>query len=70
MIAVLGWIDGFGHDTEVKGIYPTLEEAKLYASEDDRWEEFDYGFVNFDWYEANDDFNIKKRKKRKYKEGV
>ena len=33
MIAVLRWTDGFGHDTYVKAIYPTLEQAKQYFSE-------------------------------------
>lgn len=50
MIAVLRWTDGY---TYVKAIYPTLEQAKQYFSKGDRWVEFNYGLVDFDWYEAN-----------------
>ena len=52
MFAVLEWVDGFGNDTRVAGIYPTLDEAIVY-DENDRWIEFEFGEVNFDWYEAN-----------------
>ena len=65
MIAVLGWTDGFGHDTYVRAIYPTLEQAKQYFTNGDRWVEFDYGRVNFDWYDANEFRNIKHKKKKK-----
>ena len=65
MIAVLGWTDGFGHDTYVRAIYPTLEQAKQYFTDGDRWVEFDYGRVNFDWYDANEFKNIKHKKKKK-----
>lgn len=65
MIAVLGWTDGFGHDTYVRAIYPTLEQAKQYFTDGDRWVEFDYGKVNFDWYDANEFRNIKHKKKKK-----
>ena len=65
MIAVLRWTDGFGHDTYVKAIYPTLEQAKQYFSEGDRWVEFNYGLVDFDWYEANEFREIKHKKKKK-----
>lgn len=65
MIAVLGWTDGFGNDTYVKAIYPTLEKAKQYYSEGDRWVEFDYGKVDFDWYDANEFIGLKHRKKQK-----
>ena len=34
MIAILGWTDGFGNDTYVWGIYPTLEIAKRYAKKE------------------------------------
>lgn len=70
MIAVLSWIDGFGHDTYVKAIYPTLEEAKQCFSEGDRWVEFDYGLVDFYWYEANDFKEEIKHKKRRRKKTI
>lgn len=54
MIAVLGWVDGFGNDTQVYGIYPTLEEAAAYADESCRYEEFEFGEVNFDYFEAKE----------------
>lgn len=65
MIAVLRWCDGFGNDTYVKAIYPTLEEAKQHFEEGDRWVEFDYGLVEFEWYEANEFKEKKYRKRRK-----
>lgn len=65
MIAVLRWTDGFGNDTYVKAIYPTLEIAKQYFSEGDRWVEFDYGLVDFDWYDANEFREIKHKKRKK-----
>ena len=49
----------------VKAIYPTLEQAKQYFSEGDRWVEFNYGLVDFDWYEANEFREIKHKKKKK-----
>lgn len=64
MIAILGWTDGFGNDTYVKAIYPTFEQAKQYAVKGDRWTEFDYGQVDFDWYDANE-FRDEKHKKKK-----
>jgi hypothetical protein len=54
MIAVLGWTDGFGNDTYVNGIYPTLEEATKHAKIGMKYVEFDFGEVYFDYYEAND----------------
>lgn len=54
MIAVLGWVDGFGNDTQVYGIYPTLEEAKANVGEGFRYKEFDFGEVDFDFYEAKE----------------
>lgn len=52
MIAVLGWVDGFGNDTQVYGIYPALEEAAAYADESCRYTEFAFGEVDFDYFEA------------------
>lgn len=54
MIAVLSWVDGFGNDTQVCAIYPTLEEAAAYADESCRYEEFEFGEVNFDYFEAKE----------------
>ena len=53
MIAVLVWVDGFGNDTQVCGIYPTLKEAAN-ADESCRYEEFEFGEVNFDYFEAKE----------------
>lgn len=68
MIAILEWIDGFGNDTYVKGIYPNFEQAEQAHladeySKGDRWQEFEYGSVAFDWYEANN-FPKKKNKRK------
>lgn len=65
MIAILKWTDGFGNDTYVDAIYPTLEEAKLHFSEGARWVEFDYGLVDFDWYDANEFRELKHQKRKK-----
>ena len=62
MIAILGWTDGFGNDTYVWGIYPTLEIAKRYAKKELRW-------VEFDWYFANE-FRNEKHKPKKRKEKI
>lgn len=56
---VVGWVDGFGADTLIKGIYPTREEAvkhcKFYSSEDDgpsdKVVQVDYGEINVDYYD-------------------
>ena len=60
MIAVLDYVDGFGNDTYVSAIFSTLEEAKSYALEKSsngffktRWQDFNFGEVDFDYYEAN-----------------
>ena len=64
MIAVLDFVDGFGHDTEVVGIFPTLEAAKRYYTHNFRYQEFDFGKVCFDLYEAKIAYPTKKTKKR------
>ena len=69
MIAILGWTDGFENDTYVWGIYPTLEIAKRYAKKELRWVEFDFGEVEFDWYDANE-FRNEKHKSKKRKEKI
>ena len=74
MIAVLGWIDGFGADTTVEGIFRTMGDALNYVGDLKknadrdyplRYQEFDFGEVDFDYYEA-DHFRITKNfRKRK-----
>ena len=64
MIAVLKFVDGFGHDTEVVGIFPTLESAKRYYNHNFRYQEFDFGEVGFDIYDAKEAYP-KKRKGNK-----
>ena len=64
MIAVLGFVDGFGHDTEVIGIFPTLEIAKNYYSNNFRYQEFEFGKVSFDIYDAKEAYPAKKKKRK------
>ena len=64
MIAVLEFVDGFGHDTEVVGIYPTLEIAKKHYSNNFLYQEFDFGKVTFDLYDAKEAYPKPKRKKK------
>ena len=64
MIAVLEFVDGFGHDTEVVGIFPTLEMAKKYYNHNFLYQEFDFGKVSFDLYEAKEAYPTKKQKKK------
>ena len=64
MIAVLSYVDGFGNDTYVEGIYPTLEIAKQYYSENFRYQEFEFGKVTLDIYDALEAYpNRRKRRK-------
>lgn len=67
MIAVLEFVDGFGHDTEVVGIFPTLEVAKNYYTHNFLYQEFDFGRVEFDLYEAKEAYPTRKNKKGKNK---
>ena len=66
MVAVLEYIDGFGADTEVAGIYKSLEDAIIanYGNKF-QYKEFEFGLVDFDIYDCNtyDIGTIKKRKK-------
>ena len=64
MIAVLSYVDGFGNDTHVEGIYPTLEIAKQHYSKNFRYQEFEFGTVSFDIYDAKVAYP-KKNKERK-----
>ena len=63
MIALLEWVDGFGADTHVRGIFPTLNAAKPYIEEGNRYVEFDFGLVDFDFYEAKKLYPVKKKRK-------
>lgn len=72
---VVGWVDGFGADTEIKGIYPTREEAIKHCRFDssdsgysDKVAQVNYGEINVDYYELP---KVKERpsKKKSRKKG-
>ena len=69
MYALIGYVDGFGNDGYVKGIYctygETIRNADLHGELPDRYVEFDFGKVDFDYYEAKRFMNEKDQKKRK-----
>lgn len=68
LIAVLGWIDGFGADTYVYGIFDSLKNArkivpkKLYQDIEPRWVEIPLNkkAVDLDWYEGKPLFHSQK----------
>jgi hypothetical protein len=64
MIAVLEFVDGFGADTCVTGIYQSLEDAitAKYGNEF-KYEEFEFGKVSFDIYDCKT-YNGRKKHKR------
>ena len=64
MVAVLEYIDGFGADTEVVGIYKNLEDAIVNYGNKFQYKEFEFGKVEFDIYDCNT-YDIKAIKKRK-----
>ena len=64
MVAVIVYVDGFRNDTQVDAIYPTLEIAKQHYSENFRYQEFEFGKVDFDIYDAKEAYP-KERKKKK-----
>ena len=64
MVAVLEYIDGFGADTEVVGIYKNLEDAIANYGNEFQYKEFEFGKVEFDIYDSNT-YNIRTAKKRK-----
>ena len=64
MIAVLVYVDGFGNDTQVDAISPTLEIGKQHYGENFRYQEFELGKVTFDIYDAKVAYP-KRRKRRK-----
>ena len=65
MVAVLEYIDGFGADTEVVGIYQSLENAVIakYGNKF-QYKEFEFGKVEFDIYDCNT-YDMRTAKKRK-----
>jgi hypothetical protein len=68
MIAVLEFVDGFGADTNVTGIYQSLEDAiaAKYGNEF-KYQEFEFGKVSFDIYECKTYDGGKKQKKKRKK---
>ena len=64
MVAVLVYVDGFGNDTQVDAIYSTLEIAKQHYNNNFRYQEFEFGKVTFDIYNAKEAYP-KERKKKK-----
>ena len=75
MIAVLDWVDGFGSDTMVSGIFENMEQAiafvgdlKENAKKDypSRYEEFYFGEEYFDYYAAKK-FSVPKKIYKKKK---
>ena len=68
MVAVLEYIDGFGADTQVTGIYQTLEDAIIakYGNKF-QYKEFEFGQVEFDIYDCNTYDGKKKQKNKKRK---
>lgn len=68
MIAVLGWVDGFGADTVVIGIYQSLEDAIIAGyGEKFQYQEFEFGEVDFDIYGCKTYDGGKKQKRGKRK---
>ena len=74
MIAVLDWVDGFGSDTAVSGIFENIEQAVAFVGDleenakknhPSRYEEFSFGEVYFDYYEAKKFSAPKKTYKKK-----
>lgn len=73
MIAVLNWTDGFGADTIVSGIFENMEQAVAFVGDleenakkefPSRYEEFSFGEVWFDYYEAKK-FSVPKKNRRR-----
>ena len=65
MVAVLEYIDGFGADTEVVGIYKNLEDAIANYGNKFQYKEFEFGKVEFDIYDCNTYDGGKKQKRKK-----
>ena len=64
MVVVLEYIDGFGADTEIVGIYKNLEDATVNHGNKFQYKEFEFGKVEFDIYDCNT-YDIRTAKKRK-----
>ena len=66
MVAVLEYIDGFGADTQVTGIYKNLEDAIIakYGNKF-QYKEFEFGKVEFDIYDCNTYDGGKKQKRKR-----
>ena len=58
MYVVVGWIDGFGADTIIKGLYQTKEEAvahcDLSLTYPDKITDVDFGEWDIDYYDIDD----------------
>ena len=63
MIAVLKFVDGFGADTSVTGIYQSLEDAIAKYGNEFKYAEFEFGKVSFDIYDCKT-YNGRKKHKR------
>ena len=69
LVAVLGWVDGFGADTYVYGIFNSLEDArkivpkKLYGDIEPRWVMITLNeeAPELDWYDAQPLFPSEKK---------
>ena len=64
MVAVLEFIDGFGADTNVIGIYKSLEDAVIFHGDNFQYKTFEFGRVEFDIYDC-ETFSNKRKKRRK-----
>lgn len=73
MIAVLDWVDGCGADTKVVGIFRTMKDTLDYVGDLTenanrefplRYQEFDLGEVDFDYYEADHFPRLRLHKKK------
>ena len=64
MVAVLEFIDGFGADTNVIGIYKSLEDAVYFHGDNFQYKTFEFGRVEFDIYDC-ETFSKKGKKRRK-----
>ena len=67
MVAVLKYIDGFGADTKVVGIYKNLEDATVNHGNKFQYKEFEFGKVEFDIYDCKTYDGEKKQKNKKRK---
>lgn len=73
MIAVLSWVDGFGADTYVEGIFESVEEARAFFPFDRdkeyalKYQEIKLNQIcSLDYYDAE---YLHPKKKQNYKKG-